>query len=269
MMSLVLTLRCEPEQRLDLSLLVPDRLAGLTESDLSRIELGTTRQPIAVGDIFTIRMGDAADIVIEGGSERLDQIGAAMTSGSLRVTGQAGARAARGMRGGSLVIDGDTGPFAAGMMRGGQVVIGGNAGPFLGAPGPGERAGMSGGVLLVRGHAGEHAASRLRRGTVVIKGDAGEYAAWAMLGGTLVICGRAEAGCAGLMQRGTVLIGGEAHSGAGFVEAEIGGPVFLHLLAQHLRGISGVAAGLCRSRLTRMTGDLSAGGQGEVFLATT
>ena len=156
MMSLVLTLRCEPEQRLDLSLLVPDRLAGLTESDLSRIKLGTTRQPIAVGDIFTIRMGDAADIVIEGGSERLDQIGAAMTSGSLRVTGQAGARAARGMRGGSLVIDGDTGPFAAGMMRGGQVVIGGNAGPFLGAPGPGERAGMSGGVLLVRGHAGEH-----------------------------------------------------------------------------------------------------------------
>lgn len=266
MSSLVLTLRQEPDQRLDLSPLIPDRLARLSEADLSHVDLGTTREPARVGDAFAIHMGEVDNIVIEGGSGRLDQIGATMTGGSLRVIGQAGSRTACDMRGGSLTIEGSTGPFTASMMRGGQVVIEGDVGPFLAAPGPGKRAGMSGGMLLVRGHAGEHAGSRLRRGTVIIEGNAEEYAGWAMLGGTLVVCGRAGAGCAGLMGRGTALFGAEAVLGPGFAVARIGGPVFLHLLAKHLHGISVLAADLCGGRLTRWMGDLSAGGQGEAFL---
>lgn len=268
MTSLVLTLRHEPNRRLNLSPLVPDRLAVVTEADLAHIPLGTAREPATVGDVFTIRMGETADIVIEGGSERLDYVGAAMTSGRLRVTGPVGAHAARAMNGGSLTIEGDAGPFAASMMRSGQAVIGGNAGPFLAAPGPGERAGMSGGTLLVRGRADEHAGSRLRRGTVVIEGNARAYAAWAMLGGTLVICGDADAGCAGLMRRGTVMIGGGADPGPGFADTEAGGTIFLRLLANHLRGISAAAASLCGARLRRVIGDLSTAGQGEIFSVT-
>lgn len=269
MSGLRLSLRREPEQRLDLSPVVAERLAGLNEADIARIAIGTTREAVTVGDVFTVHMGDVTDLVIEGGSERLDCVGAGMRGGSLRVTGRVGARAAHGMRDGVLTVDGEAGPFAAGNMSGGRVTIGGNAGSFLGAPDPGERAGMRGGMVLVRGHAGEHAATRLRRGTVVIEGDAGEYAGWAMLAGTLIVCGRIGAGSAGLMRRGTVVAGATVGLGPGFTESDAGGPVFLRLLAAHARGISAAAERLCGARLRRMTGDVSGGGQGEVFLAVT
>ena len=48
---LVLTLRARPEQRLDLSPLVPDRLAGMTEAEIATIELQTTRTRVTVSAV--------------------------------------------------------------------------------------------------------------------------------------------------------------------------------------------------------------------------
>ena len=68
MSSLTFSLRAAPDQRLDLSPLIPQNLAGKTAAEIERIELETTRVRVTVGDVFRVREGDPDAIVIEGGS---------------------------------------------------------------------------------------------------------------------------------------------------------------------------------------------------------
>ena len=75
MSPLTFSLRAAPEQRLDLSALTPQNLAGKTVAEIGRIELQTTRARVTAGDVFRIRKGDPATIVFEGG--RRGSIGSA------------------------------------------------------------------------------------------------------------------------------------------------------------------------------------------------
>lgn len=262
-------LRTEPDQRLDLSVLTPDRLAGLTEPEIVRLPLATTKQNVSVGDIFTLQMDDPTDIVIEGSSARFDNVAAAMTTGAIRVTGDVGLRAGHLMRGGKLAIEGDAGPFAASGLRGGQIAISGSAGPFLAAPGLGEQGGMRGGTVVVRGGAGAGAATRLRRGTIIIEGGADADAAASMIAGTLIICGRLSAPPGRLMRRGTVLLRHPVTPPVGFASTGRSSPVFQALLASFLRPLSPLAATLAQQTVHRLAGDLSADGKGEILIAAS
>ena len=86
----VLVTRARPPERLDLSPLVPHRLAGQSAAGIEAIELQTTRHKICVGDAFHLRLGDVDRIRIEGDCDRLDRIGEQMTGGELVVEGDAG-----------------------------------------------------------------------------------------------------------------------------------------------------------------------------------
>ncbi len=55
---------------------------------------------MTVGDVFGVRMGEAAAVVIEGGGERFDRVGAALAAGTLVVEGDVGVEAGRSMTGG-------------------------------------------------------------------------------------------------------------------------------------------------------------------------
>ncbi len=145
MSPLTFSLREAPAQRLDLSPLISQYLAGKTIAEIERIELQTTRMHVTVGDVFRIREGDPDTIVIEGGSARFDRVGMSMVSGSIRVEGEVGVEAGRLMSGGQLTIGGDAGPFAGSGMKGGTLDIDGDAGERLGGPLSGETVGMSGG----------------------------------------------------------------------------------------------------------------------------
>ena len=57
MKSLVLTLKQEPGQRLDLAPLVPHLLDGKLPKEIAEIEVQTTREKVTAGDIFKIRSG--------------------------------------------------------------------------------------------------------------------------------------------------------------------------------------------------------------------
>jgi formylmethanofuran dehydrogenase subunit C len=269
MSSLRFTLRAEPDQRLDLSVLTPDRLAGLTEAEIVRLPLATTKQNVSVGDIFTLQMADPADIVIEGSSDRFDNVAAAMTTGAIRVTGDVGLHAGRRMRGGKLAIEGNAGPFAASGLRAGQIVISGNAGPLLAAPGPGEQGGMRGGSVIVRGNAGPAAATRLRRGTIIVEGDADADAASFMIAGTLIICGHLSAPPGRLMRRGSILLRHAVSPPTGFLPAGRASPVFQALLASFLRPLSPLAARVAQQTVDRLAGDLSADGKGEILMTAS
>lgn len=265
MSALQFSLRETPPQRLDLSALIPERLADLEMAEILRLSVTTTRQPLCVGDVFTVHPGRADEVVIEGGSARFDEVGAGMTRGTLTVEGEVGARAGRGMQGGRLLVRGDAGVFAASGMRGGEIEIGGSVGAFLAAPRPGERLGMAGGLVVVRGNAGPRAGDRLRRGVIVIEGDTGDEPASRMLAGTLIVCGRAGARAGYLMRRGT-LVAAQAAPLPTFVPIGSADQVFRTLLARAVAAVSPAAAELLGKNLTRFGGDVATLGKGEMFI---
>jgi len=264
---LILTLSGRPDQRLDLSALVPQRLAGLSEAEIAKIELQTTRRRVVVGDVFRLRMGDAVHIRIEASCDRLDRIGQEMTGGEIIVEGDAGVRTGRLMTGGRLTVRGSAGPLAASGMKGGAIEIFGDAGDRLGGPLAGEVAGMRGGVVLVHGRAGERAGDRLRRGTIVIEGGAGAYAGSRMIAGTLVVLGRTGPLPGYLMKRGTIALGDRSEEmSPTFLDCGVHDLVALRLMGSFLGGHSARAGKLFRKPLRRFAGDMATVGKGEIFV---
>jgi formylmethanofuran dehydrogenase subunit C len=265
--SLVLALKQEPDQRLDLAPLVPHLLEGKSEKEIAAIEIQTTKQKVLVGDIFTLKPGSTAAIRFEGGSVRLDNIGEGLKSGEIIVEGSCGLRAGRGMSAGTITITGDAGPFAGSGMSGGRLEIKGNAGDFLTAPQDGEMEGMTGGLVVVRGSAGERAGDRLRRGTIVIEGAAGDRPGSRMIAGTLVVLGSAGALPGTLMRRGTIVLGSRTPLAPTFVTCGANGfGSFTALFARLLQPTSEAAAAAIARPLERYAGDMAALGKGEILL---
>jgi len=265
--SLTFSLRAPPTQRLDLSLLTPQNLAGKSVAEVASIELQTTRMRITAGDVFRIREGDPAAIVIEGGSARFDRVGQGLTAGSIRVEGDVGVEAGRLMSGGQLTVHGAAGPFAGSGMKGGTLIIEGDAGERLGGPLSGETVGMSGGVLHVRGDAGERAGDRLRRGFILIEGRAGAYAGSRMIAGTLAVGGETGDLPGYLMGRGTILLGrGATLFSPTFGDCGEHDLVAARLLADYIAQASAKLGDLFRRPLRRLAGDLAALGKGEILL---
>ncbi len=266
MSGLRLSLRGAPPCRLDLSPLLPSRLAGLAPGAIERLTLAAG---VRVADVFAVQGGAAAEIVIEGGSSLLDHVGAGLDGGVLHLEGDAGAGAGGGMTGGTLRIRGATGPFAAAGLRGGTVELVGDTGDGLGGPLPDGSTGMAGGLVVVRGNAGEGAGERQRRGVLIVEGDAGALAGSRMIAGTLIVCGRAGARPGIMMRRGTVVLGaGSAPPPPSFAPAGQPAPVFPSLLARYVLGTSCPsvrAAELLRRNLDRFAGDLASVGKGEVL----
>ena len=264
------TLRAPPEQRLDLSPLTPDRLAGLDAKAIERIALNTTRAPLCVADVFRVRGGDPAHAVIEGGSSRFDNVAEGMTNGEVLLDGDAGLCAGRSMAGGRLEIRGSVGPWAASGLRGGRIEIAGDAGERLGGPLAGERTGMSGGIVVVAGNAGERAGDRLRRGLIVVEGDAGASPGSRMIAGTLIVCGDARPLPGYLMRRGTLVLARTPEPLPPTFVA-VGGHdlLFLRLLARVLQPLSRRAARLLAGRAERFVGDMSVLGKGEILVPGT
>jgi formylmethanofuran dehydrogenase subunit C len=268
MKPLVLTMRTNPDERLDLSAVVPHRLSGKTAAEIAKVELQTGRQRITVGDIFRVRGGDAQCVRIEGATDRLDQIGQDMAGGEIVVEGDVGSQAGRLMAGGRLIINGNVGRWAASGMRGGHMEIAGSAGDRLGGPLAGEMAGMRGGVAVVRGDVGERVADRLRRGTIVVDGRAGAHAGSGMIAGTLIVRRAAGPLPGYLMRRGTVVLaGGCDELSPTFLDCGVHDLVAMRLMAAFVKDYSAAAAVALRSPLRRLAGDMAVLGKGEIFCA--
>lgn len=267
MKPLTLTLRERPDQRLDLSPLVPHGLAGKTAREIEQIELQTTRHRIKVGDVFRLRMGDVEQIRIQNGCDRLDYVGQEMKSGELLVDGDVGIQAGRLLSGGRLTVLGNTGPWAASGMKTGVFEIRGTAGDRLGGPLAGEIAGMRGGIVIVRGSVGERAGDRMRRGTIIIEGQAGRYAGSRMIAGTLIVRRRAELLAGFLLKRGTIVLG-ESHSAVSptFVDCGEHELVAMRWLSAMIEPYSKAAAVLLRRPFTRFAGDMAVLGKGEILV---
>jgi formylmethanofuran dehydrogenase subunit C len=266
--ALILRLKEAPNQRVDLSCLVPENLQGLAEKAIARLPIHTTCEKLYAGDLFDIRVGDPWSVRLEGGSDRFDFVGAGMTRGDIAVMGRVGQQAGRLMRGGTLHIHGDAGPHAASRLSGGRLEINGNAGDGLGGPLAGEMAGMAGGIVIARGDAGARAGDRLRRGLVVVEGRSGAEAGCRMLAGTLVLRG-AIAAPGVLMRRGTIVVTKEdCPMLPTFVDCGPHQLVAARLLSAELERLNVSWFRELKQPLRRFMGDMATLGKGEIWVAS-
>jgi formylmethanofuran dehydrogenase subunit C len=264
---LTLTLRHSPDQRLDLSALVPQLLAGKTAAQIEHVALRTLRGRVEAGEIFRLSMGDAGKIRIVGGSDRFDYVGHAMAGGEIFVDGDVGVQAGRLMAGGSLTVSGSAGPWAASGMKAGRIEIRGAAGERLGGPLAGEMAGMRGGVVVVRGGAGERVGDRMRRGTIIVEGETGAYAGSRMIAGTLIVAGKAGPHPGLLLRRGTIVLGaGCKEILPTFIDCGRHQLLAMRLWAGLVKPYSKRAATLLQLPLLRLAGDMAVLGKGEIFI---
>ena len=264
MSALVFRLREPPPERLDLSPLVPERLAGLSARDIERLPVGTSRFGLVVGDLFAVSGDDPTDLRIEGGSDRLDHVGARLSGGSIAVAGDVGQRLGFAMTGGEIRVEGSAGPFAASGSRGGTVRIAGDAGPSAGGAVYGATGGLDGGTLVVEGRAGPRLGDRMRSGLIVADA-AGDHAGCRMIAGTLV------AGTVGDhpgygMRRGTILVRAHGAILPSFVETGSHRLVVLRLLAKTLATAAPGWAGRPGASVRRLSGDLATLGKGEILV---
>jgi formylmethanofuran dehydrogenase subunit C len=260
------TLRQEPDQRLDLSVLTPDRLLGRALEEIERTEIGTTRASVKVGDVFKLRAGDRKLLRYEGGSERFDLVGAKLLPGfEIHVEGDVGAQLGRSATGGAITVAGDAGAYVASQNAGAHIEIGGDAGDFLAAPLAGEIPGMSGGRVVVRGNAGARAGDRLRRGIIVIEGDAGEDLGSRVIAGTIVALGATQGRVGYLNKRGSIVLGKARELGPTYVDCGTHQLTFARLFARGLGDDSRRASRLLGGKLQRFGGDTAVYGKGEIL----
>ncbi|HWH47305.1 MAG TPA: formylmethanofuran dehydrogenase subunit C [Burkholderiales bacterium] len=267
MSALTFTLRAVPPYCVDVSPLIPDRLAGLSKAAIEKIAIGN--HGLRVDDLFAVRGEDTRQLIIRDSSDRLNRIGTGMTQGTVLVEGDCGAYTGLGMRGGRIVVTGNAGPLAGSGMTAGGIEIRGNAGDFLGGALAGDKQGMRGGNIVVHGNAGDRTADRMRRGLILIGGDAGAYCGSHMLAGTVLVSGHVGTMPGFALKRGTVLLARQPRElPATFQESGEHALLFLTLLENELRRESERFGRFLPlgNRVRRYCGDLANGATGEILV---
>lgn len=267
MTAVVLTFKADPGLPVDMTGVVPAALAGLPEGTAAAIPVRVGNREVPLGELFGVRAGDEPDLVVEGATRRLDKLGTGMVLGRLDVRGDAGAYLGLGLSGGRIALSGSAGDFAGAAMRDGLITVAGDAGAFLGGPLPGDPHGMAGGAILVAGSVGDRAGDRMRRGTVAVGGSAGAWLASRLIGGTIVLGGACGPWPGYGMHRGTVLlVQAPAEPPATFADNGTHDLPWLTLLDRHLAALGWQGPRPAR-RVRRLTGDVTAGGKGEMLIA--
>lgn len=265
--TLTFKLRSEPAERLNLSALIPGKLAAMNIADIERLDIGTGPRAVHLGDAFAVTGTPGDTVIIEGGSGRLDFIGETHTGGTIIVDGDAGAYAGRKMRAGRLEIRGNAGAYLASAMLDGLVTVAGSAGDYLGAPRAGEKDGITGGSIIVTGPIGHQCAARMRRGLVVSKTTIGAFAGNRMMGGTIWAAGGFGPGAGCQMRRGTLITPTLDDPLPTFLDCGVHDLGILHIMSRHYAAALGKAAPVLPSGpVRRFAGDMAHLGRGEILV---
>jgi formylmethanofuran dehydrogenase subunit C len=265
--TLTLTLREAPAAPLNAEALSPGRLAGLSRSEIERLQLqhGNRRSPL--GELFAVSGAGEEDVRVVGDLVRVASLGAGMTGGRLTVEGSAGPHVGAGMQDGELIVEGDAGDWAGAEMRGGRLVVRGSAGRRLGGAYAGTTAGMRGGEVLVHGDAGAEAGAGLRRGLIAVAGRVGAAAGLGALAGTIVAFGAVGAHPGAGMRRASIVAMTSPTLLPTYAPACTYRPPFLRLCLRRLRALGlPVTDEQIEGRYTRWSGDSVELRRGEILI---
>ncbi|CAG0990478.1 formylmethanofuran dehydrogenase subunit C [Methylophilaceae bacterium] len=268
MSALTFTLKIEPKQRIDLSPLIPDALAGKSAGEIGSLTLACGKRNIRVDEAFAISGEDSQNIVIENSHAKLDYIGSQMKTGAITVKGNAGSFLGFQMRGGSIAVHGNADAYAASGLSGGLIHIHGNTGDFLAAAITGDRKGMKGGIVIVTGNAGDRVGDQMRRGILLIEGNAGQYCASRMLAGTIGVLGEVGAYAGYGMRRGTLLLTRQPGLHATIQDCGMHTLPYLSLMMKSFAALPSKFAKIETNRVQRYAGDIANDGKGEILVLT-
>jgi formylmethanofuran dehydrogenase subunit C len=260
-----LVLTQAPSLRVDLSGVLPGRLAALDAAGVAALPLRHGNETLALGELFRVAPhGAAATLVLEGDLSRFDRVGAGMDGGALRAEGPVGDALGERMQAGTLAVAGSARDLVGCEMTGGRLEVHGDVGDCAASALPGDLDGMRGGTLVVRGRAGDRFADRMRRGLALVHGDAGDFMASRLVAGTIAIGGRCGRHPGYGMRRGTVVFAGAPPPlPPTFSPTTHDLRVWWTLLARDLEREGGAFAGLAARRPARHVGDAAVGGKGE------
>ena len=280
-MSVQLTLHTQPSVPLEAEVLTPDRLAGLSASEIAVLPVMHGNQAATLGDFFHVDVGAGLApaprvghwqalplrVTIQGDVSRIKRLGEQMTAGLLHVKGNVGMHVGSGMSGGEIIVDGHAGDWLGAEMRGGRIMVKGNAGHWVGAAYRGARKGMLGGEIIVHGNAGAEVGHYMRRGLIAIAGNCGDFAGADMLAGSIIVLGQMGQRAGAGMRRGTIL----AMQGTKLLPTFNFDchyrPSFLRLYLQHLRSLGlPITDVQLNSHYQRWSGDMLELGRGEILL---
>jgi formylmethanofuran dehydrogenase subunit C len=271
MTALTFTLKTASQQRIDVSPLTPEQLAGRSAEAIGAILLYTGNRRVRADELFAIEgPTDSEAIIFKGATGTLDYVGRGLERGEIRVEGDAGRYVGLHLKGGKIIVCGSVAAYAACEMKSGLLVVGGQAGDFLGACLPGNKKGMAGGVVIVKGNAGDRVGDHMRRGAILIEGNAGCYLGSRMTAGTIAVLGQVGEHLGYAMGRGTLLLAqAPAAIPPTFNDCGTHTLGFIPLLLKGFEGFDTRFSGLCDrlKRVRRYAGDMCHLGKGEILVA--
>ncbi|HEX9181592.1 MAG TPA: formylmethanofuran dehydrogenase subunit C [Burkholderiales bacterium] len=266
-MSLTLTLHTQPAVPLEADAISPDRLDGLSASQVAATALQYGNQRATIGDFFRVEGTANGEIRVVGDASRVKRIGTGMTRGRMLIDGDAGMHTGAAMAGGEIRVQGNAGDWLGAEMSGGRITVTGNAGHMVGSALRGARPGVLGGEIIVHGNAGNEAGGGMRRGLIAIGGDSGDFAGVNMLAGTVVVLGNLGWRPGAGMRRGTIISMRPAELLPTFFYACAYRPVALRLVLGHLRRLGlPVTDAQLTGRYRRWSGDGVELSKGEILL---
>lgn len=267
MSGLTFRLTKAPSERLDLSQLTPKHLSSIPLAEVLKLDVGSTKGGVKIGDIFAVSGKPGDTVKIEGATDKLDFVGAGLDHGTIIVEGDVGVSAGRNMRGGRLEIRGDAGSLLGSGIGGGEIYVKGSAGSQVGGLTAGEKFGMTGGLIVIDGHAGDRAGDRMRRGTIFIRGKCGNFAGSRMVGGTIWTELGFGIDPGVLLRRGTLIGPSVEQMLPTFADAGRHDLVILRILSRYMRDKLGAQAPKPLPGIVRKyAGDLATVGKGEILL---
>ncbi len=261
--------------RLDMRPLTESNVLTKGPEAVARLRVVAGSRKIPLGDLFTVKGApfsghDDDQLVITGGSAKLDGLGAGWSAGHLLIEGDCGDHLGEEMTGGRIQLAGDAGSGVGRGMAGGRIDIAGQAGDGVGSALLGQRVGMTGGVICIRGRAGARLGERMRRGSILVAGDVGAHCASRLIAGTICVLGTTGPGLGLLMRRGTVLLSSKPKILAPtFQDCGSHDLPFFALLMKYIADFGGPFAGVSRKAgrcLRKYAGDIGVGGQGEILI---
>jgi formylmethanofuran dehydrogenase subunit C len=246
--------------------ITPSNLQGKSIHEITSMVITYGNQNVTVGDLFDISGEDTHHFRFKNTSDKLDYIGAKLSSGSITIEGSIGAYLGFAMTNGEIHCHGHAADFAACNMAGGLLKIDGNVGHFLGGASAGLRKGMRGGTVLVKGNTGDRTGDQMRRGLILIEGNVGDYCGSRMIAGTIGVLGNIGKYAAYNMQRGTLLFTQVPQLHATLQNCGRHTLPFLNLLFKSFQQYNTKFSQLNSQRVQRYVGDIACNGNGEILL---
>ena len=230
-----LQLTTAPEVPLEAECLSPDRLLGLSQAGIERLQVLHGNREARVGDFFKVAGNGQPVLQLSGDLSRVKYLGHRMTRGEVRIEGDAGMHLGAGMSGGLIHVSGDAADWVGPEMSGGRIVVRGDAGHMVGSAYRGQRVGIQGGEIFIHGSARNELGGAMRRGLIAVGGDAGDFAGVNLRAGTIVVLGECGIRPGAGMLRGSIVLMKPTELLPSFAYSSALRPVFLRFYLQHLR----------------------------------